>query len=98
MTITSLGVESNEQYLNLSNDMSINIRFDPFYYRWYADYYEDGDLVAAGIALDPNTFGLLNIRQTFCGLVDTGDPKTQYEPYEQLGNRLAVIEIDNETV
>lgn len=98
MIITSLGVESKEQYLNLSNNISVNIRFDPFYYRWYADYYEDGELIAAGVALDPDTFGLADIRRTYCGVIDTGNKKVSYEPYEQLGDRLAVIEIDSETI
>ena len=96
MNITSLGVASEEQALNLSDTMSVDIKFDPFYYRWYADYYEDGELVAAGIALDPNTFGMLGILNTSCGVVDTGNPKQKYEPYEQLGDRLAVIQIDDE--
>lgn len=96
MNITSLGVVPGEQALNLSNNTSIDIKFDPFYYRWYANYYEDGVLVAAGIALDPDTFGMLDIMQVSCGIVDTGNPKEKYEPYEQLGDRLAVIEIDDE--
>lgn len=96
MQIYSLGVQSQEQTLNLSDSTKINIRFDPFYYRWYGDYYQDGVLVAAGIALDPNTFGCKDILGSSCGIVDIGDPKEEYEPYEQLGNRLAVIQIDEE--
>lgn len=96
MQVYSLGVSAQEQTLSLSNTMSVEIKFDPFYYRWYANYYEDGELVAAGIALDPNTFGCLDILSNSCGIYDTGDPKEKYEPYEQLGDRLAVIQIDNE--
>lgn len=94
MEVYSLGVAPKEQTLNLSNDYSVQIKFDPFYYRWYGDFYKEGEIVAAGIALDPNTFGLLDVETVAFGLVDTGDPKEEYEPYEQLGDRLAVIEID----
>lgn len=96
MNIYSLGVEAKEQALNLSNNVSVDIKFDPFYYRWYANYYQDGELVAAGIALDPDVFGMNNILLTHIGLFDTGNHKEKYEPYEQLGDRLAVIEIDDE--
>lgn len=96
MELYSLGVASEEQALNLSNDVSVSIKFDPYYYRWYANYYRNGELIAAGIALDPNTFGLHDIQDVYCGILDTGDPKVEYEPFEELGNRLAVIEVDNE--
>lgn len=96
MAVLSLGISSKEQSLNLSDSTSIEIKFDPFYYRWYANYYENGELVAAGIALDPNTFGMLDILQTSCGVIDLGNPKETYEPYEELGDRLAVIQIDDE--
>ena len=93
MTINSLGIASKEQTITLSNGMMVDIKFDPFYYRWYGDYYSDDELVAAGIALDPNTAGVLGILPVGLGIVDTGDQRETYEPYEQLGNRLAVIEI-----
>ena len=94
MNFTSLGVSTGEQALTLANDSVIQIKFDPFYYRWYADYYQGEELVASGIALDPDTAGMLGILPVSCAIIDTGNKKEQYEPYEQLGDRLAVIEID----
>lgn len=93
MSVNSLGIAAKEQTITLANGMTAEIKFDPFYYRWYANYYSEGELVAGGIALDPNTAGLLNILPVTLGIIDTGNPKEFYEPYEQLGNRLAVIEI-----
>lgn len=96
MAVNSLGIAAKEQTVTLANGMTADIKFDPFYYRWYANYYSDGELVACGVALDPNTAGVLDILPVSLGVVDTGDPKVKYEPYEQLGNRLAVIEIVEE--
>lgn len=93
MTFSSLGVAPKEQTLSLSEDCSVEIKFDPFYYRWYANYYVSGELVAAGVALDPNTAGLLNIEPVSLAIYDSGDPKQDYEPYEELGDRLSVIEV-----
>lgn len=93
MTYSSLGVTPQEQTLTLSENNTVEIKFDPFYFRWYGNFYSDGVLVAAGIALDPDTAGLLNIRDVCIGILDTGDKNVAYEPYEQLGDRLAVIEI-----
>lgn len=94
MELNSLGISSEEQTLTLIDGSTIEIRFDPFYYRWYADYYKEGSLLAAGIALDPDTDGMLHILDVSCAIVDAGDKKEDYEPYEQLGDRLAVIEVD----
>ena len=96
MLFNSLGIAPKEQTLALSEDRTVEIRFDPFYYRWYGNFYANGELVAAGIALDPNTAGLLNIEPVCLAIYDTGNPKEKYEPYEQLGDRLAVIEVVDE--
>jgi hypothetical protein len=93
MIFNSLGVAPKEQTLALSEENSVEIRFDPFYYRWYGNFYAGGELVAAGVALDPNTAGLLDILAVSIAIYDSGDPKVKYEPYEELGDRLAVIEV-----
>ena len=93
MIFNSLGVAPKEQTLALSEENSVEIRFDPFYYRWYGNFYASGALVAAGVALDPNTAGLLDILAVSIAIYDSGDPKVKYEPYEELGDRLAVIEV-----
>lgn len=93
MIFNSLGVAPKEQTLALSEENSVEIRFDPFYYRWYGNFYSSGTLVAAGVALDPNTAGLLDILAVSIAIYDSGDPKVKYEPYEELGDRLAVIEV-----
>lgn len=96
MRYSSLGVVSKEQTLALSGERSVEIKFDPFYFRWYGNFYANGELVAAGIALDPNTAGLLDIEPVCLAIYDSGDPKVKYEPYEELGDRLAVIEVVDE--
>lgn len=96
MTFNSLGVAPKEQTLALSQDYSAEIKFDPFYFRWYCNLYSGDDIVAAGIALDPNTAGLLDITPVCLAVYDAGNPKETYEPYEELGNRLAVIEVVEE--
>lgn len=96
MRYSSLGVVPKEQTLALSEERSVEIKFDPFYFRWYGNFYANGELVAAGIALDPNTAGLLDIEPVCLAIYDSGDPKVKYEPYEELGDRLAVIEVVDE--
>ena len=93
MKYNSLGVVPKEQTLALSEEHSVEIKFDPFYFRWYGNFYAGGELGAAGIALDPNTAGLLDIEPVCLAIYDSGDPKEKYEPYEELGDRLAVIEV-----
>ena len=96
MQYFSLGVAPKEQSLALDEARSVEIKFDPFYYRWYGNFYADGQLIASGIALDPNTDGLLDIETVSLAIYDSGDPKVKYEPYEELGDRLAVIEVVDE--
>lgn len=96
MTFNSLGVVPKEQVLSLSEEHSVEIKFDPFYYRWYGNFYSGDEVVASGIALDPNTAGLLDIEPVCLAIYDNGNPKDKYEPYEELGDRLAVIEVVDE--
>lgn len=93
MQTYELYVESAEQQLALSDTYTADIKFDMIYKRWYYDLYNEGVMVAAGIALVPDSAGLLHISPVSIGLIDVGNANEDYEPYYALGNRLAVIEI-----
>jgi hypothetical protein len=45
------------------------------------------------MALNTDTSPLLNISLISLGLVDTSNDKEEYEPYNELGSRLALLEI-----
>lgn len=94
--IVLLSVNPKEQILGLANGYSANIKFDPFYFRWYYDLYLNNELVYSGIALVPDSNGLLNISKTSLGIIDTGNKYEEYEPYTELGTRLALVESDDE--
>lgn len=72
---------------------SAEIRFDACYKRWYYNMYYYGEIVAAGVALNPDTAPLLGFFSDSLGLVDTGDKREEYEPYTELGDRLNLVEI-----
>lgn len=91
--VTQLSVSAEEQYIGLTDGYTADIRFDPFYYRWYYDLYYDGELLYAGISLTPDSCGLLHISTKALGLLDVGDKNVDYEPYPSLGNRLVLIEV-----
>jgi hypothetical protein len=93
MQITELKVGSKEQKILLSNGYSADIKFDVFYKRWYYDLYKDGELKYAGIALNVNTVGLFNISPVSLGLIDIVGDKEEYEPYNELGTRLMLVEV-----
>lgn len=93
MTITELVVGSKEQSVVLSNGFVADIKFDVFYKRWYYDLYENGELRFAGIALNVNTVPLFNMSPVSLGLVDVVGDSEEYEPYNELGTRLMLVEV-----
>lgn len=93
MTINELVVASEEQALTLLNGYTATLMFDPYYKRWYYNLYKDGELLYAGVPLDPDTAALLGYNDYSLGLVDKLDDKTFYEPYLELGSRLGLVEI-----
>lgn len=93
MKVNLLAVSAKEQNIILQDGYSANIWFDMIYKRWFFDLYNGTDLVYAGIALEPDTAGLLNISLYGLGLLDMAEDKEEYEPYSELGSRLALAEI-----
>lgn len=93
MTTTELRVLPEEQTVFLQNGYRAAIRFDMIYKRWFYDLYLGEQLVYAGMALNTDTSPLLNISLISLGLVDTSNDKEEYEPYNELGSRLALLEI-----
>ena len=91
-----LSVAPREQILGLANGYTADVKFDPFYYRWYYDLYKDNELVYSGISLTPDSNGLLNISKTTIGVIDSGNKFESYEPYNELGLRLLLLELDDE--
>lgn len=93
MKITKLEVGSKEQTIVLSNGYAADIKFDVFYKRWYYDLYKNGELKFAGVALNVNTVGLFNMSPVSLGLIDIVGDKAEYEPYDELGMRLMLVEV-----
>lgn len=93
MGITELLVQSKEQTIFLQNGNSVMIRFDMIYKRWFFDLYGPNGLVYAGIALNVDTIPLLGITNISPGLADLSASKEEYEPYSELGGRLALLEV-----
>lgn len=93
MTLTDLGVVSEEQTITLQDGYSAVVRFDLIYKRWFYDLYRANELVYAGVALTPDTAPLNNISDVSLCLIDLVRDKEQYEPYSELGGRLALMEL-----
>lgn len=93
MTINNLIVESKEQILRLTDNFYADIKFDLIYKRWYYDLYKDGAMVAAGIALVPDSAGLLGFQPVSLGMVDLSEKHVPYLAYDELGGQLALVEI-----
>lgn len=93
MKINELIVASQEQVLTLLNGYNADIRFDPFYKRWYYNLYNGTELMYAGVPLVPDTFPLEGITNYYLAVVDKIDDNEPYEPYNELGSRLALLEI-----
>lgn len=91
--IYKLEVASDEQTVTMLDGYVANIFFDRCYKRWYYNLYYMNELVAAGIALNPDTAPLLGFTNGSLGLLDTGDKKQEYEPFIELGQRLSLMEI-----
>ena len=93
MTINELVVSSEEQKLTLSDGYSADIKFDPFYKRWYYDLYLNNEVLYAGVALNPDSAPLIQFTNYSLGLIDKMNDKLFYEPFAELGSRLGLIEI-----
>ena len=94
MKLTELAVTAQEeQNIVLSNGYTAALRFDMVYKRWFYDLYLNDVLVYAGVALTPDTAPLHGISPVSLGIVDFSEDKSEYEPYSELGARLALMEI-----
>lgn len=93
MTINNLIVESKEQIVRLSENFYADIKFDLIYKRWYYNLYNNGTMVAAGIALVPDSAGLLGFQPVSLGMIDLSNKHEPYIAYEELGGQLALVEI-----
>lgn len=91
--IYDLTLSSEEQNVSMLDGYSAEIKFDACYKRWYYNLYYYGEPVAMGVALNPDTAPLLDFFSDSLGLIDTGNQKEEYEPYEELGGRLKLVEI-----
>ena len=91
--ISELTIPSEEQTLNLLNGYTAEIKFDAVYKRWYFNLYNLNEPVAMGIALNVDTAPLLGYVSDSLGLVDLVDDKKEYEPFDELGTRLGLVEI-----
>lgn len=97
MKVNELVVSSDEQIIALSDGKSARLYFDPFYKRWYYNMYDnENNIMYAGIALNPDTVPLKNISSYYLGLVDKMGDKEFYEPFNELGSRLGLLEVANE--
>lgn len=92
-TVYEVTVSSEEQVLSLSNGWEAEIFFDRCYKRWYYNLYSDSVLVAAGIALNPDTAPLLGFTNESLGLVENVKKGVKYEPFLELGSGLLLMEI-----
>lgn len=93
MTYNELVVGSKEQTLDLGEGYIAEIRFDPFYKRWYYNLYKDDVAMYSGVALNPDTLPLNKFTTYSLGLVDKLKTKDPYEPYNELGVRLGLVEV-----
>lgn len=96
MTVNEISVSSKEQTIQLSNGWVANVKFDPIYKRWFCDIYLGTTLVYAGVPLNVDSFPLRHISPLYIGVFDRMDSNADYEPYLELGGRLALLEITDE--
>lgn len=95
MNVNELVVASEEQTLSLQNGYIAQLFFDPIYKRWYYNLYQGNVLRYAGIALDPDTFALEGMNNYYLGCIDKIDSKEFYEPFDELGSRLGLMEVSS---
>lgn len=88
-----LEVASDEQTISMLDGYTARLFFDRCYKRWYYDMYYMGDLIAAGVALNADSAPLLTYTKESLGLIDEGNKKEEYEPFQELGQRLALVEL-----
>lgn len=93
MKFFKLTVASEEQNLALRDGYSADIRFDPIYKRWYYNLYRYGEPLYMGVALNVDSAPLVYFEPHSLALIDTYGTKDFYEPYDELGKRLALIEV-----
>lgn len=93
MTFEELVVGSREQTLTLLNGYSADIKFDPFYHRWYYNLYQSGTLLFAGVSLTPDTLPLEGMTDYYLACIERNPDKKEYEPFDELGGILALVEV-----
>ena len=93
MAVYQLTVSSEEQTVTLTDGFSAEILFDRCYKRWYYNLYKDGVLVAAGIALNPDTAPLFGYVDDSLGLANNIKKGVEYEPFDELGTGLLLMAI-----
>lgn len=93
MAVYELTVASEEQSLTLNDGYVADILFDRCYKRWYYNLYKDGELVAAGVALNPDTAPLYGYVSDSIGLSNNIKKNVEYEPFDELGYGLLLMEI-----
>lgn len=93
MAVYELTVSSEEQKITLTDGYSAEILFDRCYKRWYYNLYKDDALVAAGVALNPDTAPLFGYVDDSLGLANNIKKGIEYEPCEELGTGLLLMEI-----
>lgn len=92
-TVNKLIVGSEEQWLQLSSGYSADIKFDYIYKRWYYDLYLDDELVCSGVVLTKDCPVLKGISPVYLAVVEDNDNNIQYEPFNELGGILSLMEI-----
>ena len=93
MKFYELTVGSEEQNLALMDGYMAQIRFDPIYKRWYYNLYKYGEAICSGVALNVDSAPLIKFSGHSLALLDKYGTKDFYEPYNELGKRLALVEI-----
>jgi len=88
-----LTVSSTEQVISLNDGTLAQVLYNPFNRYWYMNMVKDGEVVAAGMALIPNTNPLKNfgVKDTIF-IIDTVNDNLEYNPYNELGSRLSLVE------
>lgn len=88
-------ISSKEQRIGLKNNNTAHIKYNPFGRYWYYDMYDaEGNAIALGLALKPNTFATNRQRIGGLAVIDrVPKDKTEYNPFVELGGRLMLVEL-----